>query len=216
MQEYYSQRETYRKIPRGRVIAIKNLLPQKRPLNILDIGCGGGTLGEILKRENDVRVYGTDISKDAISEAIERLDGVWYMDIEKGVTLPAQEEPQHFDVVIFSEVLEHLFYPERAIASVIPLLAQGGVVVITVPNLLFWKNRLRIFLGHFEYEERGLMDRGHIHFFSWKSLRDMAYSEGYVVEKVAHIIPTRGTRWLGRILPGLFAHQFAIRLVRKP
>ncbi len=205
----------YSKIPRARAQAVRNLLPSKRPLAVLDVGCGAGSLGEILKKDSSIRVYGTDISPQAVEEARTRLDGAWILDIEKGVPSIEQSAPQQFDAVIFSEVLEHLFSPEKALRSIVPLLSTDGNIVITVPNILFWKNRIRIFLGHFEYEERGLMDRGHIHFFSWKSLRDMVHSEGFVIDSISHIIPTRGTKILGNIFPGLFAHQFAVRLRKK-
>ncbi len=39
-----------------------------------------------------------------------------------------------FDCVIISEVLEHLDAPEVLLASVLPYLAQSGVLIITVPN----------------------------------------------------------------------------------
>ncbi|MBI4812184.1 methyltransferase domain-containing protein [Candidatus Falkowbacteria bacterium] len=117
-----------------------------------------------------------------------------------------------YDTVIISEVLEHLFYPEKLLKKIKQIVVPETDIIITVPNPLFWKNRLKIFLGYFEYEKEGLMDRGHIHFFSWASLREMVKESGYSIVGTYHHFPTRGTRWLGKLLPGLFAYHFIVKI----
>ena len=208
--EYYSKRQSYHKISRDRSEAIRRLLPARRPLRILDVGCGSGTLGAQLKTMPGIQVYGIDISPQAVQEAVSVLDGAWTIDIESTAGWPTEILEQRFDAIVISEVLEHLFAPEHLLRKVRSLLADKGVLVITVPNILFWKNRLRIFFGHFEYEDSGLMDRGHIHFFSWQSFNSLFVQEGFKIVDQWHVVPNRFLRPLRNLLPGLVARQFAV------
>lgn len=212
LEKYYGSKAIYEKISRGRLDAIYRLMPIKRPLAILDIGCGSGTLGESLKLDSRITVFGIDVAPKAVEAARNRLDGgAWVVDIESSNPWPSEVVSRRYDVVILSEVLEHLFFPGHLLQVTRPLLKEGGTIIITVPNILFWRNRLRIFFGHFEYEDTGLMDRGHIHFFSWRSFRDLLQSEKFAIERVSHVVPTRLLRLFGNLIPGLCAKQFAVR-----
>jgi 2-polyprenyl-3-methyl-5-hydroxy-6-metoxy-1,4-benzoquinol methylase len=215
MEEYYSTKATYEKVSRDRRHAVLGLLPKKHPRTVLEVGCGGGSLGAAIKELGEAKVYGTDISPAAVEEAKKHVDGAWTMDLEHPELWPKEISEKRFDVIILSEVLEHLFYPEKVLRNLAPLLAEGGRLVITVPNILFWKNRLRILSGHFEYEETGLMDRGHIHFFSWKSLQECLGEAGYRIIETKHHVPTRILKPLRNMFPGLVSYQFALSAMPK-
>ena len=212
LSDYYTHKPTYEKISDGRLNAIKKLIPRRRPLTILDIGCGSGTLGNLLKSDTEISVFGVDISSRAVEAAQSVLDGAWVVDIESPGPWPREMGDQRYDLVLISEVLEHLFSPEHLLRTVRGFLKDEGTIIITVPNILFWRNRLRILFGHFEYEEVGLMDRGHIHFFSWHSFNELFRQESFFIEAEAHVVPTRILRPLARLLPGLVARQFAVRI----
>jgi len=106
-------------------------------------------------------------------------------------------------------------FPEKILEKVKKLAQADTEIIITVPNILFWKNRLKIFLGKFDYEDEGLMDRGHIHFFSWKSFCDIIWKNGLELIEIKNHIPTRGSKFLGGVFPGLFSYQFIVRLKKK-
>jgi len=209
--EIYYEKKEYA-INRFRKNAILSLLGSGGK-NILDIGCADGQLGEIIKKEKGLTVFGIEISEIACQKAGEKLDRVFCFDVQ----MPFEKWPDEikeirFDGVIISEVLEHLFYPENLLGKIKNLLAPSAKIIVTVPNVLFWKNRLKIFFGKFDYASEGLMDRGHIHFFSWASLREMVKESGYSFVGACHHFPTRGTKWLGKLLPGLFAYQFIVKI----
>ena len=210
--DYYTEKPSYEKVSRGRLEAIRRLMPAARPLTVLDIGCGSGTLGEALKSDPKVRVFGLDVAPQAVEQAAQRLDGAWVADITSEDPWPPEVAGQRYDLIVISEVLEHLFFPEHLLKAARSLLAPGGSIVITVPNILFWRNRLRLLGGKFAYEDSGLMDRGHIHFFSWQSFRDLIRQEGLRIDASAHVVPTRIVRPFADLLPGLFAQQFAVRI----
>jgi 2-polyprenyl-3-methyl-5-hydroxy-6-metoxy-1,4-benzoquinol methylase len=207
LNQYYASKQ-YPKISAGRRDGILTLAGDLSGKHILDIGCAGGVLGKILKDRFDCVVVGVDISTDSILSAKQVLDEAYVCDITETEGWPPQLSQRTFDVVIISEVLEHIFEPEQILRATRAWCRPDTKVIVTVPNILFWKNRLRILMGHFEYEERGLMDRGHIHFFSWSSFVEMILQCGFVIEKISHHVPTRGTSLLSEKFPGLFAQTF--------
>ncbi len=177
---------------------------------VLDVGCGDGSLGEILKKEKNCTVYGIDISSSSLNVAKKRIDKVYLLDLEKE-NLPVELKEKKFDYIIITEVLEHLLFPEVMLKRIKKIADSNTEIIVTVPNILFWKNRLKIFFGKFDYEDEGLMDRGHIHFFSWRSFCNLLNKGGFKILQIKNNIPTRGTKFLGKIFPGLFAYQFIVK-----
>ena len=106
--------------------------------NCLDVGCGdGGTIGPIA-RGMGVKYVGVDISRSAVDLAIQ--NGFEAIAIEGSDNLPFPTES--FDAACLIEVLEHLFDPLETLVEVHRVLAPGGAVVITVPNIAYWRRRL--------------------------------------------------------------------------
>lgn len=103
----------------------------ERP-RILDVGCGDGTFLSRLAG----RLYGLDISAESVSEARKRLDGRG-ADIRVGDARKMPLWDAQFDVVICSEVLEHIGKPELAVAELMRVAKSGGKIIISVPNE-FW------------------------------------------------------------------------------
>ena len=190
--------------------AILNFI-EKDNSNVLDVGCGDGELGEALKKNKNSIVYGIEISEASVAEAGKKIDKAYLCDIVNE-EIPKELKNTKFDYIIITEVLEHLMEPEKLLEKVKILMNKETELIITVPNVLFWKNRLKIFFGQFDYTETGLMDKGHIHFFTWKSLQNMYGNCGYETIETNHHIPTRGTKLIGKLFPGLFAYQFIIKV----
>ena len=179
---------------------------------VLDIGCGDGELGMLIKEKTKGIVHGVEVSPASVKEAQSKIDTVFCFDIEKADAWPSELFSENYNYIVISEVLEHLFDQEAVLGMVKKLVRPETEIIITVPNLLFWKNRLQILLGNFEYTTSGLMDRGHIHIFSWKSFAHMLQSCGFEIVEQKNNIPTRGTQFLGKYFPGLFAYQFVVKV----
>ena len=105
-----------------------------------------------------------------------------------------------FDLAIFSHVLEHIRNPSRILQDVRKVLSGGGRVLVALPNILFWKYRLEFLLGRFEYEETGIMDSTHVHFYTFQSGKRLLETNGFklIESAVEGSFPLRPLR---RIMP---------------
>lgn len=194
---------------------VLNLVPSDA-MEILDIGCGQGELAEALKKKGK-KVCGVDISIEALNISSEYLDKQFCFNIEDAAW-PEELLTKKFDCIIASEVIEHLFEPDLFFKKVKNILKPQGVLILTTPNFLFWKNRLRILFGKFEYEESGFYDKGHISFFTHKSLEKELKKAGFHFDKEMNFYPNlyrRGLNFLGDIFPGFFAYQLINRSTLK-
>jgi 2-polyprenyl-3-methyl-5-hydroxy-6-metoxy-1,4-benzoquinol methylase len=159
---------------------------------ILDIGCAGGLFGAALKRERPIEVWGVEPVSAAAGAARAHLDRVVNRPIEEALAdLPAA----HFDAVTFTDVLEHLIDPWAVLRATAPLLAPGGVVVASIPNVRFFRNLVALlFDGDWRYTESGPLDRTHLRFFTRKSMERLFTESGYAVERIEGINRTSSLR----------------------
>jgi 2-polyprenyl-3-methyl-5-hydroxy-6-metoxy-1,4-benzoquinol methylase len=98
-----------------------------------DIGCGvGDLLCELRRRRPELSVSGLDFSGKAVEGAARALPDGAFRQFEIGQTLPY--DTASFDVVLCTDVLEHLEYPKLIAAELVRICRPGGVVVIVVPD----------------------------------------------------------------------------------
>jgi SAM-dependent methyltransferase len=132
---------------------------------VLDVGCGAGGLGAALKEDRGCEVFGLEGFPDAAKTASERLDGVICIDLDTLDALPP--EWGKFDAIVFGDVLEHLRDPARLIGKLLPALADDGAIVGSIPNVKHWSVLLPLLAqDRWAYEDAGLLDRTHVHFFT--------------------------------------------------
>jgi len=124
-----------------------------RPVRMLDIGCGDGESisqamaiveGSGIRVKNQLAVFGWDISQRGIEKARQRGIQASVHDITNH---SFSEQDGLFDVVVFSEVLEHIVDTGAAMRTIRDTLNPGGALVLTTPNLAAWYNRLLLPLG---------------------------------------------------------------------
>jgi len=109
---------------------------------VADIGCGiGGLLSALKNRFRPRSLTGFEYSENALAIARSQVAGVEFcnFDIYEG-------SPRHFDVIFCIEVLEHLLEPDAALRNILGMLADSGVVLLTVPN-----GRVDTFEGHINF-----------------------------------------------------------------
>jgi 2-polyprenyl-3-methyl-5-hydroxy-6-metoxy-1,4-benzoquinol methylase len=139
-------------------------------LRVLDVGCGFSTTSAwIQKLGNDVT--GIDSSPEIGEIARQRLGRIVSADLEDFATVERELATARFDVIIFADVLEHLVWPVRTLRRYLAFLENGGSVLISLPNVALWSERLAHLAGRWDYEETGVRDRTHLRFFTRKSAR---------------------------------------------
>ncbi len=109
---------------------------------ILDIGCGPGRHTCAAYRLQEAIVIGADLSFDDVADARNRLryhdelgehgGGAWGISVADVTTLPFQDNS--FDLVICSEVLEHIPDDHAAIQELVRVLKPGRNLVVSVPR----------------------------------------------------------------------------------
>lgn len=100
------------------------------PGSILDIGSGLGLfLSEFSKR--NWHCLGTEISPDMISYSRKK----YHLKVLRGDLSHLKISDTLFDVISLNNVLEHLYYPQRALTKIHGLLQPSGLLVIVVPNI---------------------------------------------------------------------------------
>ncbi len=153
-------------------------------LKILDVGCGYGQNGEeMIKRGNTV--FGIDILPVAIEKAKSRLTYAAVADFSRPENIPEEIKREKFDMVVFSDILEHVYDPMCLIRNAIPMMKENAILLVSVPNIANWLNRLKLFFGHWEYTVSGVMDRTHIRFFTLKSIKQLIQASGFDVINVS-------------------------------
>jgi SAM-dependent methyltransferase len=85
--------------------------------------------------------------------------------------LPALAGP--FDAAVYGDVLEHLRDPLPVLRALNRHLAPGALVVVSVPNVAHLWVRLSLLAGRFEYEDRGILDRTHLRYFTRRTFLEM-------------------------------------------
>lgn len=176
-------------------------------LRVLDVACGPGHIGKLL-RERGNRVVGAEISEAAASVARGVLDEVHVFDIEG--EWPSALADGSFDVVVLGEVLEHVFDPVSVLRQARRVLGPRGRVVITTPNFLVWVARLQVLFGRFRYQKYGIFDFGHIRFFTYPYLKEVLKESGFELKAQDHVhYPARLERYV-RTWPNLFALNFVV------
>jgi SAM-dependent methyltransferase len=204
----------------GRILA---MMDGRAPCRVLDVGCGPGWLaGQLKERGHDV----TGIDLVEHPDVAERTDRFVCADLEEPVP---ESVGGGYDVIITADVLEHVRDPERLLRGLLERLKPGGVVLASVPNISHWYSRGRVTLGLFNYDQRGILDRTHLRFFTRRSFLKLAARCGLEPLATRHTglpfdaVGLQSGRWYGRVLrridaflvrlwPTMFGYQFVYEL----
>jgi 2-polyprenyl-3-methyl-5-hydroxy-6-metoxy-1,4-benzoquinol methylase len=113
------------------VPVIKRLLPAESNLRILDMGCGNGHIANWLASQHQV----IGIDQDADGIALASGDATSARFFRRSVCDDISDiTPEHgFDLVICSEVIEHLIAPNKLLQNCYNNTRAGGVLIVTTP-----------------------------------------------------------------------------------
>jgi 2-polyprenyl-3-methyl-5-hydroxy-6-metoxy-1,4-benzoquinol methylase len=199
---------------------ILSFLPSGNDQRVLDVGTAHGYLAAVL-RERGFRVTGIEANPDLAREAAQHCDELLVADLDG----PLPDLNASFDVVLCGDVLEHLKNPKDVLILLSRSLKPGGVVIVSLPNVANLYVRLQLLMGRFDYQDRGILDRTHLRFFTQKTFRELLDDAGLeTLQLTASPIPLplavpqcyhgkllaavhAFNNWVARAWPTMFGYQ---------
>lgn len=154
-----------------------SLLPEGDALKILDAGCGNGLLTAKLAALGH-SVVGIDVAEDGIEIARKNYPDIRF-EVHSGYD-DFHDIVDQVDVVISTEVVEHLFTPPLYMKSVFNILRPGGALIVTTPYHGFLKNLALSLTNKWDHHHTVAWEGGHIKFFSPATLTAMLSEAGFV------------------------------------
>jgi 2-polyprenyl-3-methyl-5-hydroxy-6-metoxy-1,4-benzoquinol methylase len=148
-----------------------------RGLRVLDLGCGGGHNGALLKRAGAREVIGVELDAGAAAQARKCLDHLAGFDLAE-----LGQEP--FDAILASDVLAHLTDPEAVLAQALTHLRPGGAVVVSLPNVAHVYVFASLLLKRWPRKSSGIFDRTHLRFFAKRDMVALLEGAGLRVLRV--------------------------------
>jgi SAM-dependent methyltransferase len=140
---------------------------------VLDVGCGIGPLYRWLDTRR-FHITGVDISAEAIDIVRQRYAEGQIVDIEKDWPFPADA----FDAIHAGAVMEHVRDWHHPLNQANRVLKPGGLLVVSVPNLRYWKEVRRLLTGR---QPHWMRDMLHLHAYTPTYLSSLLKAHGFDV-----------------------------------
>lgn len=170
------------------------LKPAGRFAQVLEIGCAAGYFAAGLTEQSIAGACdGIEPQPEAAQLARGRLRQVWNGTLE---TVAGEVPWRQYDLVVMADVLEHLADPWAALRLLAQQTGDACKLALSVPNVRHYKVVLPLlFRGEFRYQDYGIMDRTHLHFFTKSSLTETLWECGWKVQRIAPHMKSRFRKW---------------------
>lgn len=155
---------------------------------VLDVGGGEGGFLQAIKELRGCETHLAEYSEEACRTARSQVDHVWQGDFlaQPFAGLPEQGKGA-FDCISFLDVLEHANDPQAWLTRARGLLAPGGSVLLSIPNVGHWGVLADLIEGRWDYCPLGIHCVTHVRFFTWKTLQDLLANAGFQVDHVERV-----------------------------
>jgi SAM-dependent methyltransferase len=169
-------------------------LAVQRPTRFLDIGCGFGGLARLVGDYiGATEIHGLDIDSRIVDEA--RGKGV-VVELRDASAGPMPYADGYFDAIMSLGMMDYLVYFDPVIREISRVTSIGGLVLVSLPNLASWHNRLMLMLGYQPrdveissevlagvpqrpYRAQGEGPAGHIHIPTVRAFEELMLHHGY-------------------------------------
>ncbi|WP_110945041.1 glycosyltransferase family protein [Paenibacillus phocaensis] len=164
-------------------------------IRVLEVGCAcGATLLDIKNRYKNAELYGIELN-----EAAAKIASTFARVTAENVENEIDYEENYFDYILFPDVLEHLYDPWKVVKKLKKHLKKNGKLLASIPNVMHYTVLRNTILGKWEYEDRGLMDRTHIRFFTLREIQKMFEEAEYFNTEIRAktiLIPDEDEKWI--------------------
>jgi 2-polyprenyl-3-methyl-5-hydroxy-6-metoxy-1,4-benzoquinol methylase len=150
---------------------------KRRPLRVLDAGCGDGVQLQGLRQMAELEIWGIDYNPIRTRRARQKFQGV---DIICGDLLHIPFKSDVFDIVLCSQVIEHIPQDDSLLEEAAEVLKPGGLLILGTPNEGCLMARLRNCL----FEREVLRQTDHVHFYREPAIRHKIEAAGFTIQEV--------------------------------
>ncbi len=146
---------------------------------VLELGSAVGSMTRLMKENNDCTVVAMELDPSMAQMAEPYCERMVVGNVES-MDLDAAFGEDRFDVIVAADILEHLYDPWACLRKIRKFLKPEGYLVLSVPNVAHNALLAQLLRGRFPYQEKGLLDRTHLRFFTRHNLEEMLLSSGYL------------------------------------
>ncbi|MDD5373385.1 MAG: class I SAM-dependent methyltransferase [Sulfurimonas sp.] len=145
----------------------------KKNSTVLEFGPANGRLTRYLKNELGCSVYAVEIDEEAASHLGQYCEVLVVGDIESYAWMERFKDIK-FDTIVFADVLEHLYSPDKVLIASKEFLKEDGNILVSLPNIAHNAIVMELLRDKFTYSKTGLLDNTHIRFFTNSSFLELA------------------------------------------
>ena len=168
---------------------IIKLINEYKPRRVLDIGSGNGDLcGQLA--QNGISVCGMEYDAKGVELARKSFPNInfYHAGVQDDPALLLQQENQEcFDLVVSTEVIEHLYSPQLLVQFAHNVLNDNGKLILTTPYHGYLKNLALSIFDKWDHHHTALWEGGHIKFWSIKTLSTLLETNGFKVTKATGV-----------------------------
>lgn len=167
---------------------------------ILDIGCYQGANAKYLKEKYDkVRFIGLEGNAEAISNAYVEVDEIHQVDLDN-IDFSILNKT-NVDFIILGDVLEHLKEPDVLMIKIKKIIHQDTLIIVSIPNIQYYETFLQLLLGKFPRRERGIFDKTHLRWFTYKEFKKMLEDDYEIIKfsRSFRLVDGNCCRYLNRL-----------------
>lgn len=167
---------------------------------VLDIGCGNGILGWLLKDQN-VELVGVEPSEYAAELAHPHYDKIFNGTIED--YFDCHDDLSDFDIIVFADVLEHLIRPDEVLRRIKPKMSSSCKLLVSIPNIAHYSVLRCLLKDQFEYVDSGILEKTHLRFFTLDSFKNLLDHVDFIPESIFGLCQiTKTSERFPRFWPG--------------
>lgn len=149
---------------------------------VLEIGASTGYMTKAFL-DQGCKVDVVEENKEAVKKISKKTRKIFNNSIEDRRTL--KQLNKDYQYIVMADVLEHLKKPEQVLKDLVKVVPRDSKLLVSLPNVACWAMRKQLFFkGDFEYQDSGLLDRTHLHFYTVNTLPKLLTDNGWKVSEV--------------------------------
>ena len=180
---------------------------------VLDLGCGEGTLLQYLQKNKNVRGYGLEIDPEKITECIVNDVNVIEQNLDKGLSNFADNS---IDTVIMTQALQAVQRPDVLLDE---MLRIGDEAIVTFPNFGFWRTRFYLLLkGRMPMSETlpyNWYDTPNIHMCTFRDFEVLCREKNIRILNRTVVDGRHREHWTIRLWPAMLGEIAIYHITRK-